>query len=146
MKTVVEDAIQPDYQDDAYQIAFASMSHEERVMHLVLQLETAINKGGFHEFFYSSAGNHAQETLNALLVIKAINVAVLLRRAMWIFVDGMPPKGQETRRRIMDNLGENEVTLLRELDGKFFSNDDLTRLLRDSLLERSRYSSLVSSV
>ena len=122
------------------------MSHEEKVMHLVLQLEAAINKGGFHEFFCSSAGNHAQETLNALLVIKAINVAALLRRAMWIFEDGMPPKGQETRRRIMDKLGENEATLLRELDGKFFSSDELTRLLHDYKLHYEEQFSCIARV
>lgn len=106
------------------------MRNEEKVVRYVERFQSVAASDGFEGFFHAAAGDHAQETLNALLVIEAIDAAALLRRAMWVFEGGVPPREQMTRREALRQIGETGRFLLRQLDESFRrGNDELTRSL-----------------
>lgn len=111
-----------------------SIQNEEKVVRFVVRFQAAVASDGFEGFFYADAGNHAQATLNALLVMKAIDAAALLRRAMWVFEGGAPPLELNARREALRQIGEAGRSVLRQLDGSFCRHN---RELTSSL---SRYS------
>jgi Domain of unknown function (DUF4375) len=114
-----------------------SIPNEEKVMRFVERFQSAVASGGFEGFFYADAGNDAQATLNALLVMKAIPAAALLRQAMWVFEGAVPPAEQNARREALRQIGETGSSVFRTLDGSFRRrNDELT-------ISLSRYSQLL---
>lgn len=105
-----------------------SNGNEEKVVRNVERFQSVVASDGFEGFFHAHAGDDAQATLNALLVMKAIDAAALLRRAMWVFEGGAPPREQHARRQALGQIGETERSVLRQLDERFRSrNDQLTR-------------------
>jgi Domain of unknown function (DUF4375) len=112
-----------------------SLRNEEKVVRYVERFQTSVASDGFEGFFHADAGDQAQATLNALLVMKAINAAALLRRAMWVFEGGAPPLEQNARREALSQIGETERFVLRQLDKQFRSH---TAELTSSLARYSR--------
>lgn len=101
--------------------------NEELVVRYVERFQAAVAGEGFEGFFCTDAGDHAQAMLNSLLVIRAIDAAALLRRAMWVFDGGAPPLDQNTRREALRQSGESGRSALRQLDRSFLTyNDELT--------------------
>ena len=104
--------------------------NEEKVVRLVERFQSAVSGDGFEGFFHADAGDDAQATLNALLVLKATGAAALLRRAMWVFDGAAPPSEQSLRREALLRIGASGRSVLRRLDAAFRRHDgDLTRLL-----------------
>ncbi|MGH9941032.1 MAG: DMP19 family protein [Pyrinomonadaceae bacterium] len=107
-----------------------NIQNEEKVVRYVERFQSVIASDGFAGFFHADAGDNTQATLNALLIIEAIDAAALLRRAMWMFEGGAPPREQIARREALRQIGETERSVLRQLDERFSrSNDELTRSL-----------------
>ena len=107
-----------------------SIWNEEKVVRYVERLQTAVASDGFEGFFSAEAGDHAQATLNALLIIGAVDAAALLRRAMWVFDGAAPPSERSLRREALLRIGASGRSVLRRLDAAFRRHDgDLTRLL-----------------
>jgi hypothetical protein len=96
-----------------------SIQNEEKVMSYAERFREIVATGGFKGFFLSADGDHAQATLNALLVIKAIDAAALLRRAMCLFECGTPPQDRTARRQALDQIPDEGRTILRQLDQYF---------------------------
>ncbi|HEX8146932.1 MAG TPA: DUF4375 domain-containing protein [Pyrinomonadaceae bacterium] len=109
-----------------------SIRNEERVVRYVERFQSAVACDGFEGFFHADDGDHAQATLNALLVIGAVDAAALLRRAMWVFDGGEPPPRRAARREELRRVGEAGRSLLRRLDESFRrGSDELTRALTE---------------
>ena len=109
-----------------------SIRNEEKVVRYVWRFQSAVVNDGFEGFFHSDAGDHAQATLNALLIIGAVDAAALLRRAMWVFDGGEPPPSRAARREELSRVGEAGRSLLRRLDESFCrGNGELTRSLTE---------------
>ncbi|MCM3902633.1 MAG: DMP19 family protein [Pyrinomonadaceae bacterium] len=107
-----------------------SIQNEEKVVRFVERFQAAVAGDGFEGFFRADAGDYAQATLNALLVMQAINTAALLRQAMWVFEGGAPPPEQNARREALSQIDETGRSVLRKLDGSFrHYNDELTSSL-----------------
>ena len=107
-----------------------SKGNEEKVVRYVERFQSIVASDGFEGFFHAAAGDYAQETLNALFVIKAFNAAAMLRRAMGVFEGGEPPREQMARREALGQIGETGRSVLRQLDERFSRrNDALTRSL-----------------
>jgi hypothetical protein len=64
----------------------------DEVARLVELLEGEVNNGGFHQFFYNSAGNETPEIIQALKKLKAHKVADVVRRAAAKFPVESRPK------------------------------------------------------
>lgn len=118
-----------------------SIRNEEQVVRYVERFQTAVVRDGLEGFFQAEAGDHVQATLNALLIIGAIETAALLRRAMWVFEGGAPPRERTARREALRQIGEAGRSLLRRLDESFHRyHDELTRSLTEySLSLEERY-------
>ena len=109
-----------------------SIWNEEKVVRYVERLQTAVASDGFEGFFSAEAGDHAQATLNALLIIGAVDAAALLRRAMWVFDGGAPPTGRAARLEELGQIGGDGRGLLRRLDESFRRGSNvLTRALAE---------------
>jgi hypothetical protein len=109
-----------------------SIRNEEKVVRYVERFQTAVVSDGFEGFFLVQAGDHSQATLNALLIIGAVDAAALLRRAMWVFDGGEPPPALAARREELNQVGEAGRSMLRRLDESFRrGSDELTRALTE---------------
>ena len=103
--------------------------NSQEVAALIEALEGEVNNGGFHQYFYNSAGDHAMETIQALETIGALAMAGIVKRAADKFPGGTPPKDRFIRQDLLSqNFSDEDV--FEELDREFFGYpDDLTVLL-----------------
>lgn len=118
---------------------FDALTPTEQVFVCIDQLEQEVNNGGFHQFFWNSAGNHTPETLAALEQIGAQATKTLLMEAIAIAFDNQAmPRDRTERQQLLDHvLGEDADTpgeALSALDRAFCDQSDpLDRLLNDWL-------------
>jgi penicillin V acylase-like amidase (Ntn superfamily) len=64
-------------------------------------LEAEVNNGGFHQFFYNSAGDNTEDTIQALEIIGAATMAEITRRAAAMFPGRMPPRDRFLRQDVL---------------------------------------------
>lgn len=96
---------------------------------LIHALEDEVNNGGFHQFFYNSAGDNTMETIQALEAIGAVTMADIVKRAAAKFPGEMPPKDRFARQDILLESFP-QAAAFRELDEEFYDYpDDLSGLL-----------------
>ncbi|WP_050636334.1 DMP19 family protein [Candidatus Stoquefichus sp. SB1] len=102
----------------------------ERVFYLCQTFELNMNNGGIHQYYENSAGNFANETVEALVEIKAMNTALILDKANSIFKEGIVPEDCDARIEELESLDYSEVSwFLDELDHQFYECvDDLSSL------------------
>jgi Domain of unknown function (DUF4375) len=111
-----------------------SIRNEEKVVLFVERFRDSVASDGFEGFLHAEDADDVQAMLNALLVMKAVNTAALLRRAMWLFEDGVPPRERHARLEALRQIGETGRSVFHQLDGSFRRyTDELTSSLgRDS--------------
>jgi hypothetical protein len=98
------------------------MSPDE-VVDLIDMLEGEVNNGGFHQFFYNSAGDKTFETIQALEIVGAFKMAEIVKRAAQIFPSGMLPKDRFKRQAILLKLYP-KAEAFRDLDEEFYDYPD----------------------
>ena len=100
------------------------------VLDLVDALEGEVNNGGFHQYFYNSAGDKTAETIQALEIIGALKMANIVRRAGEKFPSGVPPKNRFERQDLLLEA-DPQATTFRDLDEEFYDYpDNLAELLK----------------
>jgi hypothetical protein len=103
---------------------------KERVAELVGELEGELNNGGFHQFFYNSAGDDTEEIIRALQLIGATKAADIVKRAASKFPGEMPPVDRLARQDLLLDTVAPSGDEFRDLDEEFYSYpDDLSGLL-----------------
>ena len=103
---------------------------QNEIVTCIGNLEAEVNNGGFHQFFYNSAGDDTAETIQALQAIGAARTAEIVKRAAAKFPGGMPPKERFARQDILLEKFP-DTTEFDELDAEFFAYpDDLAALLK----------------
>lgn len=113
---------------------FSNLSSSEQMFILVWELEAEVNNGGFHQFFFNSAGDRANRTPAALRSIGAGRAASIVDWANSLFPDG-PPADRSLRQDLLLTLDPN-ITLFQELDDAFYRYpDNLSELLYNFVLE-----------
>jgi len=91
----------------------AGLSYEERAYYMVLCLDGEVVNGGFHQYFFNSAGNYYDETIVALDDMGATRVRDMLAEAQLIlFKDKVPPTDWEERRKVLGY----DVNLIAQVD------------------------------
>ena len=95
----------------------------------VMWLQASVDNGGFAAFFYTSYGNFAPETLEALSRIGAFNAAVLLRQAVALFGPTGPSRDPVVRNEELAGLGPGVDAKLSQLDEAFYSQEEALDLL-----------------
>jgi hypothetical protein len=73
----------------------------QQVIELIESLEREVDDGGFHQFFYNSAGDNTVEIIQALEKIGAHATADIVIRAAAKFPGEMPPKDRFARQDIL---------------------------------------------
>jgi len=115
--------------DSLGQLWVKRMSPDE-VVDLIDALEGEVNNGGFHQYFYNSAGDNTAETIQALEIIGALKMANVVRRAAEKFPGAMPPKNRFERQDVLLESDPKAIAF-RDLDEEFYDYpDNLTELLK----------------
>lgn len=106
-----------------------NQSSIDEVVDLIDALEGEVNNGGFHQYFYNSAGDRTAETIQALEIIGAFAIADIVKRAAQKFPYGMPPKNRFERQDVLLEAYPNAAAF-RALDEEFYQYpDDLAALI-----------------
>ena len=95
----------------------------DEVVGLIDALEGEVNNGGFHQYFYNSAGDRTAETIPALEIIGAFAMADIVKRAAQKFPYGMPPKNRFERQDMLLGAYPNAAEF-RALDEEFYRYPD----------------------
>ena len=93
---------------------FDSLCPAEQVFICIDQLEREVNNGGFHQFFWNSAGDNTPETLAAL---EQIGVACSRKRVQLIW-ESQGSGGSGTSRCRQRLRAVRPPTLLRSVSGR----------------------------
>lgn len=107
---------------EATELAENQLSMYE-VVDLIDALEGEVNNGGFHQYFYNSAGDRTAETIRALEIIGAFAMADIVKRAAQKFPYGMPPKNRFERQDALLEAYPNAAAF-RALDEEFYQYPD----------------------
>jgi uncharacterized protein DUF4375 len=111
-------------------IPFSHQNPTQQVFTAVWELESEVNNGGFHQYFFNSSGDSAQGVLQALHTIGARNAERIVRDAIKAFPGGPPPADWSARQARLEVDDEVAMARWEELDREFFQYpDDLTSLL-----------------
>ena len=117
-------------------IGFDSLSEKDQIIYSVWWLEAEVNNGGFSQYFWNSAGDHANETLSALEKVGAVKTAGLLKRAMDIAFEGVAPADREARQSLLALNEQNKEDKLGELDSEFYEySEDFYKLINAYIAE-----------
>jgi hypothetical protein len=107
----------------------SGLTHAERVLACLTELEMEVNNGGFDQYFWNSPGGHATEAVQALQELGAIHTAGLVAEASGQFGPDGPAPDRERRWKQMDGLRESVRDRWSALDDRFYEyRDNLSSL------------------
>jgi hypothetical protein len=107
----------------------SGLTHAERVIACLTEVEMEVNNGGFDQYFWNSPGNHAAEAVQALRELGALYTAGLVAEASAQFGPDGPDADRERRWKQMDGLSEVVRDRWSALDDRFYEyRDDLPHL------------------
>ncbi|ENM5926838.1 DMP19 family protein [Vibrio mimicus] len=101
-------------------IGFDALSEKEQAIYTIWWLEAEVNNGGFHQYFWNSAGDNAAVALKSLKDIGATQTASLLQQAINIAFNGKLPESREDRQIQLEVEEESKFEKLGELDFEFY--------------------------
>jgi len=106
------------------------LNPSQRLLLIVENLEREINNGGFHQFYWNSSGEYANETVTALTNIGAEKTARIVKKANSEFSNGIVPMDREKRWNKMDSIDEKAKIVWDKCDSEFYDyEDNITELL-----------------
>ena len=115
---------------------FESLTEPERVLVRVWDAVGQIENGGFDQFFYNSSGDFAAEAVTALESIGAANKAAIVKRAIALFPDGLPPRNRDERIEALDHIsGTGDEDPFDSLNEEFYATAEDTDLLLEAYVE-----------
>jgi len=111
-------------------VGFVGLTPAEQTFWCIYWLQAEVDNGGFHQYFFNSAGDCAQDVVRALEVIGAPQTVTLVREAMSIFPSGVAPRDRVQRQEELSEVEDQASEKLDDLDNRFYeSPDDLFVLL-----------------
>ena len=106
------------------------LNESQKILWIIENLEREINNGGFHQFYWNSSGNYANETIDALIQIGAEKTAEIVKKANSEFKNGSVPKDRVKRHNELQLIRNKAEENWNNLDSEFYEyNDDLTEML-----------------
>ena len=116
------------------QKGFKSLTKKEQQIYAIWWLEGEVNNGGFNQYFWNSAGNHAGLALQTLQQMGATKTADLLSQAIEAaFGDVLPPSRSERQDALLKDE-EAKSKKLDELDQVFYLyQEDISQLMNEYL-------------
>lgn len=115
------------------------LNESQKVLLIVGNLEREINNGGFHQFYFNSSGDYANETIDALIKIGANKTAEIVKKANSEFKNGILPKDRVERQNELELIEEKGEGNWNKCDSEFYEyQDDLTELLIAFVIKNKR--------
>ena len=105
--------------EKAQRVGLPALTDTELIVVLVSWANFEIELGGMSAYFYTSASDHAAETVPALEVIGAKKAASALRTAIAKFPGGSPPTDRERRYLGWQQVSESLGALDAEFKGEW---------------------------
>ncbi len=116
--------------DKAESKGFTTLSENEQAIYTIWWLEAEVNNGGFHQYFWNSAGDHADVALKSLNAIGATKTASLLQQAIDIAFGGGIPSLRSDRQNLLEVDEGLKMDKLGELDSEFYEySEDFYKML-----------------
>jgi len=113
-----------------WKVGYDELSAAEKVFVAIWELEADVNNGGFSQYYYNSAGDHALHAPGALRAIGANTMAAIVEKANARFGAGGPPADRDERQGALDALAGKAEEEWLELSGQFQDYpENLTELL-----------------
>jgi hypothetical protein len=98
-----------------------ALAPHEKVVLDVDALEGEINNGGFHQYFFNSAGDRVAAAVDALKLIGALKAAAIVEDACRPFPDGRPDVDRFARQRQLQKIDD---AVFKGLDERFYAYPD----------------------
>lgn len=116
-------------------LGYENLRPKEKVFFCIWALEAEVNNGGFDQYYFNSAGDHAKDAANALQLIGANHAASLVTRANDLFGKTGPDSDQTKRQDQLEALPEAQMEKLTEEFLEY--RDDLQNLLINYISEKA---------
>ena len=113
---------------EASLVSWHSLTNAERIFLLIWELEADVNNGGFNQYFFNSAGDHALDVPAALRSVGASTTASIVDRALQTLA-GDFSADRSARQLVLERI-DPETEAFDSLDQEFYAYpDDLSSLL-----------------
>ena len=113
-----------------WRVEYDVLSTPERVFCTIWELESEVNNGGFHQYFFNSSGRLVPNVVAALHAIGASATVQIVQRAIEAVGQDVQWHDDRARRVYMNKLSSQATNTLSDLDQAFYKYpDDLTVLL-----------------
>ena len=117
-------------------IGFDALNEKEKAIYTIWWLEAEVNNGGFHQYFWNSAGDHADTAIRSLKSIGASKTASLLEKAIEIAFGGKLPTSRVNRQNQLEIDEEAKMNKLGDLDSEFYKYSENFYKLLDAYVAK----------
>ena len=114
-----------------WRVDFGKLTIPEQVFLLIWELESEVNNGGFHQYFYNSSGALAPNVVSALRTLNAEATADIAQRALNAVDNAITSWSDDAARHAnINRLSPGTRQILENLDQEYYKcPEDLTPLL-----------------
>jgi hypothetical protein len=113
-------------------VGIDGLSEKEKAIFAIWWLEAEVNNGGFHQYFWNSAGDNAGLALDSLNKIGATETAKLLKQAIDIAFSGSLPLTRTDRQMELEIEEDKKIDELGKLDSSFYEyQEDFYKMLNN---------------
>jgi len=113
-----------------HELGYDNLTEREKMVYTLWWFEGELNNGGFHQYFFNSSGDHANQALTFLENIGAVQVSRLLKEAIKTAFGDLAPVERSERQELLDIDEEKKMEQLDQLDQVFYEIDEsITQLL-----------------
>jgi hypothetical protein len=110
---------------------FKALSQPEQVFVCIWELDTEVNNGGFHQYYFNDGGDRAVDAVRSLEAIGAPQTAALVTRANRLFGPSGPFRDRWKRQEQLNALSRSDLEVMHEIDAQFYKyKENLKSLLR----------------
>jgi hypothetical protein len=116
---------------------YDKLSKPERVFLCVWGLEGEVYNGGFDQYYFNSAGDHAGEAVESLGEIGAKSSRDVVRQANALFGAGGPSPNRDMRQKQLDSLDQHAKERMAELEKEYVKDNDKVQDLLTEFVRRN---------
>jgi hypothetical protein len=117
---------------------FVSLNKEQKIVAVIWNLEAEVYNGGFDQYYFNPAGDHAVFTEEALAAIGSTKVLGLLKEANAVFPENSPNSDREIRWKQMDQWDDLIEDKLDKLTDEFYKCEEDIDTLQYQFCQKNR--------
>jgi hypothetical protein len=106
------------------QVGYEMLSQSEKTFLCVWGLEGDVYNGGFEQYYFNRAGDHAHDAVESLGAIGARSAQETVRQANGLFGPGGPSPNREMRQKQLDSLNQQIKDKMAELEKEYVKDND----------------------